>query len=174
MKDDRRMERLYENLTAEEKAALVFASLARLDKAEADRIDSTVAHKVYRVQDLAFSDRYDRLIKLALLWGVTWWHEFAKVAASLGLLGSATGRMNGDLAEEACETFAQGLARIALLEDELDAACHASGVDADAVREFAMVGKRRPPLIELPPELAMAPSVEFVENIREMLTKLVR
>jgi hypothetical protein len=174
MKTDRRIERLYENLTAEEKAALVFASLGRLDKAEADRIESTVALKVYRVQDLAYSERYDRLVKLAFWWGLTWWHEFAKYSASLGLIGIVSGSGNDELADEVRETLVQGRARLAALQNELDVVCGANGVDPGAVRKIAEVGEQSLPYAELPPGGAMAPDVEFVEEIRGMLSKLAR
>jgi hypothetical protein len=165
---DKRIGRLYEGLTPGEKAAAVFASLARLDKVEADRIEATVGLKVYRMLDADFSDRYDRLIRLALLWGVRHWHEFAKVSAAFGLMTYSWDKGDKDLAEEAFEVWVDGQAKMLALDEALDIACQANGLDADAVRTMAETEGPCTTFIEVERDAA------YVEEIGELLSKLAR
>jgi hypothetical protein len=107
-----RLGKLYEGLTGGERAALVFAAAARLDKAEADRIEASVPRRIYRTLDADYGDRLDRLTVLGFFFGNRYWREFAKVSASAGLMTHAWHADQDDLAEKACQAYFEAQGRL--------------------------------------------------------------
>jgi hypothetical protein len=66
MRDDKRLERLYEGLSPKETATLVYSHLSRGNTAEADRIRDLVPLKVYRLPDPKHVDHFERLRRATL------------------------------------------------------------------------------------------------------------
>jgi hypothetical protein len=163
-----RITKLYEGLTAREKAAVAFSSLARLDQAEADRIEATVERKTYRMLDAAYSDRLEHLMVMVLLWGLRHWHEFAKFSSALGLMKLARDGGKYELADEACETFLGAHARLLALDEILNTICDANGLDVESVRMLAEVGGPHFAIGDLTPDAS------YVEEFGELLSKLAR
>lgn len=170
MKDDRRIDRLYEGLTPREKAAAVFACLMRLDTATADRIVATVPTKTYRTLDLDYGDRLSRLSDMATFWGMNYWREMARAFAALGLMTHAWRKGNEDVDEETFVTFEKAQSRVVALGAMLEDLCDKNGIDPEAVRTLADVGCAFVPipLGELPPD------PEFESHLREILSTLAR
>lgn len=54
---------------------------------------------------------------LAFFWGMTWWHEFATIAAALGLMDCSWDKGEDARLEEVCGTFINGQAHILALHD---------------------------------------------------------
>lgn len=161
-----RLGKLYEGLTGAEKAALVFSSAARLDTAEADRIEASVPLKIYRMADAEYRERLHRLGVLAFFFGNRYWREFARVAAAAGLMSHAWQNENDDMAAEACEVYFQAQGRMLALDEALRATCEANRLDIEAVWTLADVSGPYQAIGDVTVDVA------FTNEMRGLLDKL--
>ena len=165
---DNRLGKLHEGLSPGEKAALVFASIARLDTAEADRIVATVPIKAYRTLDLDYSDRLSRLSAMASFWGLRHWREMFEMTVAFGMMNHARHAENEDLRTQAFKWFQIVQGRLVALDAVLKDLCDANGVDVEAMRKFADVDGPWEPIGEPTPDAG------FGAEILGMLSKLAR
>lgn len=166
-----RIGKVYAGLTARERAALVFASLARCDKKEADRIQATVPFRTYRMQDEEYWERLRNLRDMAFLWGLEHWREMAKLTASFGLLIHVMHGDNEELADQALGTLQEAEGRLLALDAILQSVCEANGIDPETVRHFADVRGPYTPM-GLPDEIGPRSDGKFDATMRGMLSKL--
>ena len=165
---DHRVSKLYDALTSKEKGAAVFACLMRFDTATADRIVATVPSKVYRTQDLEFSDRLRHLGDMATFWGLHHWREMTAMTAALALVDHAWQTENNDLGEQYFEGFQNAQSHLVALDAMLENICAENGVDPEAVRMMAGVPDTFTPIGEPPPD------PDFDSEFRGILSKLAR
>lgn len=69
----KQVHRLYDGLTPQEQADMVFAAIARRDSAEADTIHGRVEQVVYRTEHVDYHQRLLCLQSLAFIYGVEYW-----------------------------------------------------------------------------------------------------
>jgi hypothetical protein len=165
---DHRVSKLYDALTSKEKGAAVFACLMRFDTATADRIVATVPSKVYRTQDLEFSDRLRHLGDMATFWGLHHWREMTAMTAALALVDHAWQTENNDLGEQYFEGFQNAQSHLVALDAMLENICAENGVDPEAVRMMAGVPDTFTPIGEPPPD------PDFDSEFRGILSRLAR
>jgi|GEM_PF-2909051 hypothetical protein len=165
---DHRVSKLYDSLTSSEKAAAVFACLMRFDTSTADRIVATAPSKVYRTQDLEFSDRLRHLGDMATFWGLRHWREMTAMMSALSLVIHAWQTENDDLGEQAFEGFQKAQSHLVALDAILEDICAENGVDLEAARMMAAVPDIYTPIGEPPPD------PEFDTEFRGILSKLAK
>ena len=140
MKDDKRIERLYESLTPKETATLVFCHLSQGNVAEADRIRDLVPIKCYRMPDAEHSDWFERLRRFTLYYAMERWryqaHAFAATAVILHCYHSdkPEDEEPGRVCFEAWQHWESNLLS---LDAALEAVCTKHKVDAAIVRLMA-------------------------------------
>jgi hypothetical protein len=165
---DHRVSKLYDALTPGEKAAAVFACIARFDTTTADRIVATVATKTYRMLDNDYRERLFHLGDLATFWGLQHWRELARMMAAIGLMTRAWHADKDALGEEAYEAFQNAQSRLVALDAMLTDICDKNGIDPEAVRVLAGVPDKFQPLDDLTAD------PDFDTEIRGILTRLAR
>ncbi len=142
MKDDRRLERLYEGLSPKETATLVFSHLSRGNVAEADRIRDLVPMKVYRLPDPEHVDHFERLRRATLYFAMEHWRYHARCLAASGFVVQCYRSQNPEIEErvQACfDAWTLWETRLLSLDAALDAICNKHGVDVADVRRMAGV-----------------------------------
>lgn len=163
-----RLGKVYEGLSSREKANLAFGCVARLDKAEADRIDATLEWKTYRSLDLEFLNRVHRLGDFAFLWAVHYWRRKCATIAALGLVARAWAKGDDASTEEAIGMLEDAEGRLLALRAILDELCQAHGVDKQAVLMIAGTGADEEPI------MAEEPVQDAdMDEVRRLLTMLV-
>jgi hypothetical protein len=140
----------------------------RFDTATADRIVATVPSKVYRTQDLEFSDRLRHLGDMATFWGLHHWREMTAMTAALALVDHAWQTENNDLGEQYFEGFQNAQSHLVALDAMLENICAENGVDPEAVRMMAGVPDTFTPIGEPPPD------PDFDSEFRGILSRLAR
>jgi len=166
---DKKLTRLEEGLSPREKAALAFALEGKGEWDEADRIAKSVPTGLFRIRDLTYLDRSNRLMLLALAWGFMYWQQVAKREMAHRWLLHLANRGDGvegiDGLMEAID-WAEG--KLVALDAMLGEVCAANGVDAQAVRRIVDVeGPYKPTGFATPD-----PDPEFIAKIRECLSRL--
>jgi hypothetical protein len=142
MKDDRRLERLYEGLTPKETATLVYSHLSRGNVAEADRIRDLVPMKVYRLPDPEHVDHFERLRRATLHYGMQRWRYQAHCFAASGIMLDCYHSCEEEDEERGQECFDAWQiweTRLLSLDAALEAVCTKHGVDIADVRRMAGV-----------------------------------
>ena len=142
MREDRRFERLYAELSAKETATLVFSHLSQGNVAEADRIRDLIPWKVYRLIDPEHTDHFERLRRATLYYGMERWRYQAHCFAATGVLlhcyhsHKAEDEERGQLCFEAWQIWET---RLVSLDAALEAVCLQHGVDVLDVRRMASI-----------------------------------
>ncbi len=142
MRDDRRLERLYEGLTPKETATLVYTHLSRGNVAEADRIRDLVPMKVYRLPDPDHTDHFERLRRATLYYGMERWRYQAHCYAASGVMlhgYSSSEQEDQERGQECFEAWQVWETRLLSLDAALEAVCGKHGVDIADVRRMAGV-----------------------------------
>jgi hypothetical protein len=142
MKDDRRLERLYEGLSPKETATLVYSHLSRGNIAEADRIRDLVPMKVYRLPDPEHTDHFERLRRATLYYSMERWRFQAHCYAASGIVVHFY--QSEDEQDQACsqqcfEAWQVWETRLLSLDAALESVCARHGVDIADVRRMAGV-----------------------------------
>ena len=143
MKTDRRIERLYENLTAKETAVLVYSHLSRGNVAEADRISALVPLKVYRLPDPEHVDNFEGLRRVTLFYAMERWRYQAHCYAASWVVLKCYYDANSHDAEdkipgqEYFEAWGTWETRLLSIDAALEAVCIKHGVDLADVRRMA-------------------------------------
>ena len=139
MRDDRRLERLYQGLTPKETATLVFTHLSRGNAAEADRIRDLVPMKVYRLPDPEHVDHFERLRRATLYYAMECWRYQARCYAATAVMfnayhsHAAEDEERGQVCFEAWQVWET---RLLSLDCALEAVCAKHGVDVADVRRM--------------------------------------
>jgi hypothetical protein len=164
---DRKLTKMEEQLSPREKAALVFSLEGRGEWDRADRVEKSVPMGIWRIRDLAFVDRSNRLWALPFVWGSMHWQQVAIYSdLKFRLLNLATRNMAADVAEAFTNEMNRAEGRLVALDSILDDVCTANGVDAQAVRKLADVdGPYKPAWLS-------DPEPEFVVQVRRTLSRL--
>lgn len=142
MKDDRRLERLYEGLSPKETATLVYSHLSRGNVAEADRIRDLVPMKVFRLIDPEHTDHFERLRRATLYFAMERWRYQAHCSAASGIVVHFYKSENEQDQERSQQCFAAWRVwetRLLSLDAALEAVCAKHGVDIADVRRMAGV-----------------------------------
>lgn len=142
MMQDKRLERLYEGLTAKETATLVFSHLSRGNTAEADRIRELVSLKLCRVPDPEHVDHFERLRRFTLHYGLLRWRYEAHRRTAEGFLVRCHGDPDAEddqHAQEWLEAWKLWDTRLVCLDTAVGSVCSGHGVDMADVRRLAGV-----------------------------------
>lgn len=142
MRDDRRLERLYEGLTPKETATLVYSHLARGNTAEADRIRDLVPLKVYRLPDPDHTDHFERLRRATLYYAMERWRYQAHCYAASGVMLHgylSPEQEDQERGQECFEAWQIWETRLLSLDAALEAVSAKHGVDIADVRRMAGV-----------------------------------
>jgi len=140
MRDDRRLERLYEGLTPKETATLVFSHLSRGTVTEADRIRDLVPLKVYRLPDPEHVDHFERLRRATLYYAMERWRYEAHCFAASSIVVhfyQSEDEQDQERSQQCFEAWLVWETRLLSLDAALEAVCSKHGVDVADVRRMA-------------------------------------
>jgi hypothetical protein len=142
MKDDRRIERLYTELSAKETAVLVYTNLSRGNVTEADRIRDLVPMKTYRLPDPNHTDHFERLRRATLYYAMERWRYQAHCFAASGIVihfYQSEDEQDQEHSQQCFEAWRLWETRLLSLDAALEAVCSKHGVDIADVRRMAGV-----------------------------------
>ena len=142
MKDDRRLERLYAELSPKETAVLVFSHLSQGNVAEVDRIRDLVPLKVYRLPDPDHTDHFERLRRATLYYAMERWRYQAHCFAASGIVVhfyQSENEQDQERSQQCFEAWKVWETRLLSLDAALEAVCALHGVDIADVRRMAGV-----------------------------------
>jgi hypothetical protein len=142
MRDDRRLERLYEGLAPRETATLVFSHLSRGNVAEADRIRDLVPIKCYRMPDAEHTDWFERLRRFTLYYAMERWRYQAHCFAASGIVVhfyQSENEQDQERSQQCFDAWQVWETRLLSLDAALEAVCALHGVDIADVRRMAGV-----------------------------------
>jgi hypothetical protein len=142
MKDDRRIERLYAELSAKETAVLVYTHLSRGNVAEADRIRDLVPMKTYRLPDPNHTDHFERLRRATLYYAMERWRYQAHCYAASGFvihLYQSENEQDQERSQECFKAWQIWETRLLSIDAALEVVCSKHGVDIADVRRMAGV-----------------------------------
>ena len=172
MRDDRRVERLYAELSAKETATLVFTHLSRGNVSEADRIRDLVPLKVYRLPDPDHTDHFERLRRATLYYGMERWRYQAHCYAASGVMlhcYHSRDEEDEERGQECFEAWQTWETRLLSLDAALEVVCSKHGVDIADMRR--MVGVDGPYQVlglgEVNPELVAEMTKAFNDVIEQ-------
>lgn len=130
--------KLYDGLTAQEKAALSFHHIITGNSAEADKIDATVGQYLYRLTDGAYRRRLYCYMAFESLVSMEYWKLLARLNICLaGFLAAERMGESEEYTEVIAEKFAKIEGYMLALDDALATICTEHGMDVDAIRRFA-------------------------------------
>jgi hypothetical protein len=142
MRDDKRIERLYTELSAKETAVLVYTHLSRGNVAEADRIRDLVPMKTYRLPDPDHTDHFERLRRATLYYAMERWRYQAHCFAASGIVVhfyQSEDEQDQERSQQCFEAWQVWETRLLSLDVALEAVCTKHGVDIADVRRMAGV-----------------------------------
>jgi hypothetical protein len=164
-----RIGKMYQDLTCKEKAALAFTYMVSGDSVEVDRVEATVPARTYRMLDLEYSGRLDRLTTLAFVWGFWHWQELAVCEMFRAEMFRHAQRPNSAKAmEEAITALQRAESHLVALDEILQTVCDVNGLAAQAVRAIANVGGP----YRTTSSTDTIPDTEFDELRRKALSRL--
>jgi hypothetical protein len=142
MKDDRRLERLYAELSPKETAVLVFSHLSQGNVAEVDRIRDLVPLKVYRLPDPDHTDHFERLRRATLYYAMERWRYQAHCFAASGIVVhfyQSENEQDQERSQQCFEAWQVWETRLLSLDAALEAVCALHCVDIADLRRMAGV-----------------------------------
>jgi hypothetical protein len=142
MKDDKRIGRLYEGLTAKETATLVYSHLSKGNVSEADRIRDLVPLKVYRLPDPDHTDHFERLRRATLYYAMERWRYQAHCLAASGIVVhfyQSENEQDQERSQQCFEAWQVWETRLLSLDAALEAVCALHCVDIADLRRMAGV-----------------------------------
>lgn len=142
MMHNKRLERLYQELSPKETATLAFSHLARGNRAEADRIRDLVPMKVFRLIDPEHVDHFERLRRATLYYGMERWRYEAHCYAASGFVIHCYRSQDTEVEEQVLTCFEAWQVwetRLASLDAALESVCSKHGMDVADVRRMVNV-----------------------------------
>ena len=136
MMNERRIAKLYGDLTHRERARLAFHYLVHDNETEVDRIVATVPREAFRVPAAGFMDYFDGCKAMAMQWSVNHWITRHRVAAATAGLLVGFARKDDKVIDEMAERACVWEAALVALDDALDTVCKAHDIDPADIRRL--------------------------------------
>ncbi len=137
--------KIYEGLSSQEKAALAFHYIITGDSAEVDKIDATVEHYHYRMPDGKYRRRLYCYMAFESMVSIEYWRLQARLNMLMaGVMAVESEDDNNELPDLIMKAVIKGEGRLLALEDALDTICSEHGLDSGAVRLFAGIEPSAP------------------------------
>jgi hypothetical protein len=132
-----RITKLYDSLTAKQRAALMFNHWAAKDDFEVERIARSVPIVSYRGRDPQHLRWLNDFSEMASAWGLLHWRGRCATLAAMWAGYAFMRQHEYEQADESFQEASQGEARLLALDAALNSVCSAHGIDPSAVRELA-------------------------------------
>jgi len=149
--------KLYNKLTPNEQAALLFEAAIRKDENEVDVILHSIERRTYSAPHIDYQQRMTGLISLSGCYGVTYWKTLCQLSSLMAL------SLDDDSYDKTARLF---INKISSMDSALETVCKELNVDMSAVKQFAECNDYHPNFDD---------DIEnqFVEQYTELFSKIV-
>lgn len=162
----KRITKLYEELSNKERAALAFRYLTDINELELRRVAAAVPMKTYGCPDKEYQQWFNGFFDMAALWAIKHWQAYSRKLAALGALHLHIARKELDQIQTMIETHEKWESQLLALDRALLAISKEHGIDPDAVR--LMAGAE-----PFEPVYALEPDSEYQAIMQANLSRLL-